>query len=108
MAYALALGAGRPAPAGLLAMSGFIPTVEGFELDLESRRDLPVAIAHGSRDPIISVEFARDAKERLEAGGLKPLYLEGPMPHSIDPRALPELERFVAEAVERAAASEAR
>jgi phospholipase/carboxylesterase len=104
MAYALSLGAGRPVPAGLLAMSGFIPTVDGFELDLESRRELPVLITHGARDAIISVEFARDAHARLEAAGLHPTYLESPMPHAIDPRALPDLERFVADAVERAAA----
>jgi phospholipase/carboxylesterase len=104
MAYALALGAGRPVPAGLLAMSGFIPTVEGFELSLEDRRDLPVLITHGVRDPIISVEFAREANARLEAAGLRPTYLETPMPHAIDPRTLPDLERFVADAVDRAGA----
>jgi phospholipase/carboxylesterase len=101
MAYALALGAGRPKPAGLLAMSGFIPTVEGLRLDLEGRTDLPVAITHGTHDPVISVEFARDAKERLEGAGFDVLYRESPMAHSIDPRTLPELERFVAEAVDR-------
>src|ERR671910_2479973 len=41
MSYALGLGAGRPAPAGVLAFSGFVPMVEGFELDLEGRRALP-------------------------------------------------------------------
>ena len=30
MSYALALAAGRPAPAGLLALSGFIPTVQQY------------------------------------------------------------------------------
>jgi len=34
MSYALGLGAGRTRPAGILALSGFIPTVEGFEIDL--------------------------------------------------------------------------
>src|SRR5581483_6362211 len=48
MSYALALGAGRPAPAGILALSGFIPSVEGFELDLSARHGLPVAIGHGT------------------------------------------------------------
>jgi phospholipase/carboxylesterase len=98
MASALALGKGRPLPAGLLMMSGFIPTVPGFELDLEARRDLPVAITHGSLDPVISVDFARDARERLETAGFNVLYRESPMAHSIDPRTLPDLERFVAEA----------
>jgi phospholipase/carboxylesterase len=34
MSYALGLGAGRPAPAAILALSGFIPSVDGFEVDL--------------------------------------------------------------------------
>src|ERR1700722_13066432 len=37
MSYALALGADRPAPAGILAFSGFIPTVEGWQPSLEDR-----------------------------------------------------------------------
>ena len=66
MAYALALAVGRPSPAGLLAMSGFIPEVEGFELDL-NRAGLALAITHGTLDPVIGVEFARAARQRLEA-----------------------------------------
>ena len=41
MAWALALGPGRPRPAGILAMSGFIPTVPDFELQLDGLRRLP-------------------------------------------------------------------
>ena len=37
MSYALGLGADRPAPAGLLIFSGFVPTVEGWEPDLTGR-----------------------------------------------------------------------
>ena len=32
MAYALALAVGRPRPGAILAFSGFIPSVEGFDL----------------------------------------------------------------------------
>ena len=35
MAYSLALGPERPRPAGIVALSGFLPTVEGFGLDLD-------------------------------------------------------------------------
>jgi phospholipase/carboxylesterase len=88
MSYALGLGASRPRPAGILAMSGFIPTVEGFELDLESRSGLPVSISHGTYDPVIGVEFGRDARDRLDAAGLTVAYREDPVAHQISPAAL--------------------
>lgn len=94
MSYALGLGAGRPAPAGILANSGFIPEVEGWSADLEGRRDLPILIHHGAADPVISVEFARAARERLEASGLEPLYRETRAGHWLPPEIIPELQDF--------------
>ena len=93
--------AGRPQPAGLLAMSGFIPEVEGFELDLE-RPGLPIAITHGTLDPIISVEFARLARQQLEASGDRLLYRESPVGHGIDPAVLPDLRAWLRAAIELA------
>jgi phospholipase/carboxylesterase len=95
MSYALGLGAGRPRPRAILALSGFIPAVPGFELDLESRRGLAVAIAHGALDPVISVEFGREARDRLTRAGLSASYRESAMGHTIDPRLLPELQGWV-------------
>src|SRR5947209_6080297 len=74
MSYAAGLGAGLPAPAGILALSGFIPTVPDWTADLSDRTDLRVFIAHGTRDGVIGVDFARDARERLRAGGIEPDY----------------------------------
>jgi phospholipase/carboxylesterase len=88
MSYALGLGAGRPAPAAILAMSGFVPRVDGFELDLESRAALPVSISHGTLDPIIAVDFGRDARALLEPAGLAVRYREDPVGHQISPGAL--------------------
>jgi phospholipase/carboxylesterase len=99
MAYSLGLGAGRPQPAGILAFSGFIPRVEGFELDLDGRAGLPVSISHGSLDPIISVEFAREARTRLEAAGLAVRYREDPLPHTIAPGALAQAKQVLTEAL---------
>lgn len=93
MSYALALGAERPAPAGIVALSGFIPTVDGFELDLASRTGLPAAIGHGEYDPIIGVEFGRDARDRLSEAKLGVTYREYPLPHAVDPGYLDELSR---------------
>jgi len=76
MSYALGLAGERPSPAGILAFSGFIPTVEGWQPDLGSRARLPVFIAHGRRDPVIDVAFARRAHELLDAAGLPVSYHE--------------------------------
>jgi len=99
MSYALGLGAGRPAPAGVLALSGFIPTVEGFEPGLEARAGLRVATAHGTHDPVISVDFAREARGRLEAAGVDLLYSEFPGGHSVDPTLLRTLRDWLTETV---------
>jgi phospholipase/carboxylesterase len=89
MSYALGLGPDRPAPGGILAFSGFVPTVEGWQPDLARRQRLPVFIAHGRRDAVIDVGFAREAQERLKAGGLQVEYHESEAGHHIDPRELP-------------------
>jgi phospholipase/carboxylesterase len=97
MAYSLGLAAGRARPAAILAFSGFIPRVEGFEPDLESRAGLPVSISHGSLDPIISAEFAREARKRLEAAGLAVSYREDPVPHTISSGALAQAKQVLSE-----------
>ena len=88
MAYSLGLGAGQPRPAGILAMSGFVPRVEGFELDLSARAGLAASITHGTLDAIIGVEWGRDARDWLTAAGLRVSYREDPVAHTIAPGAL--------------------
>ena len=105
MTYALGLGRGRPRPAGLIALSGFIPTVEGFELDL-SPPVPPVAIGHGTYDPVISVEWSRRAKQQLEQAGADVLYREYPLPHAIDPGYLSELSSWLTPSRMRASTPE--
>jgi phospholipase/carboxylesterase len=89
MSYSLGLGAGRPAPAGVLAFSGFVPEVEGWEPELDRRPGLRAFIAHGRSDPIIGVSFARQAREQLERGGLEVEYHETDGAHNIDPDVVP-------------------
>ena len=86
MSYALGLGPDRPAPAGILAFSGFVPVVEGWEPDLAGRAGTTRAfIAHGRRDPIMAVDFARHADEQLRAAGFDVSYHESDAGHHIDP-----------------------
>jgi phospholipase/carboxylesterase len=89
MSYALGLGSDRPAPAGILAFSGFVPTVDGWAPDLATRTGTRAFIAHGRHDPIMDVAFARRARELLEAGGLPVDYHESDAGHHIDPEHVP-------------------
>jgi phospholipase/carboxylesterase len=89
MSYSLGLAAGRPAPAGLVVFSGFIPVVEGWEPDLAGRRGMRAFIAHGRRDPVMEVGFARRARDLLEAAGIEVEYHESEAAHHIDPAHLP-------------------
>jgi phospholipase/carboxylesterase len=88
MSYALGLHPERPAPAGILAFSGFVPTVEGWEPSLSDRTGTKAFITHGRRDPVIGVEFGRRARDVLSAGGLPVEYHETDAAHQIEPRSL--------------------
>jgi len=95
MTYALSLARGRPRPAAFVALSGFVPTVAEFSLDLAL--PLPaVAIGHGSLDPVIDVAWSQRARRLLEDAGARVLYRESPLPHTIDPRFLRELPGWLA------------
>jgi phospholipase/carboxylesterase len=89
MSYAMGLDGGRPAPAGILAFSGFVPTVAGWQPELGSRTGVRAFVAHGRRDPVIGAEFARTAEQRLRAGGLEVSYHESDAGHEIDPAHVP-------------------
>lgn len=95
MSYSLGLGGDRPAPAGIIAFSGFIPTVEGWEPSLADRSDMRILIAHGRNDPVIGIEFARRARELLEAGGLELDYRESEAVHTIDPGDIPRASAWL-------------
>jgi phospholipase/carboxylesterase len=89
MSYSLGLGPDRPAPAGLLAFSGFVPVVDGWQPSLADRTNTRAFIAHGRRDPIMDIGFARQARDLLEAGGLHVEYHESDAAHHIDPAHVP-------------------
>ena len=80
----LALGlrrSGRPRPAGLLAMSGFLPERDDFGYDFAAAP--PVLLQHGTADPVIPVEYGRRTVARLGAEGVPVVYREYPTGHQV-------------------------
>ncbi|HWH44180.1 MAG TPA: hypothetical protein VNT32_05580 [Thermoleophilaceae bacterium] len=95
MSYAMALGEGRERPAGLIALSGFLPRVDGFALDPPA--GFRAALGHGTHDPVIPAGFGREAREALETAGCEVTWRESPMAHTIDPAYLGELRAWLEE-----------
>jgi phospholipase/carboxylesterase len=100
MSYALGLGRDRPAPAGILAFSGFIPSVQGWLPALE-RTATRVFITHGQYDPVIEISFARQARALLETAGFDVVYRESQAAHNIDPADIPRAVAWLREVMQR-------
>ena len=99
MSYAMALSAERPPVAGILAFSGFVPTVEGWAPRFDDRLGTRAFVAHGRNDPVIGIEFAERARQLLEEGGLAVSYYESELGHQIEPTHLTAARSWLDEAL---------
>ena len=98
MSWAMSLGPDRPRPAAVVALSGFLPRVEGYPLEPERLAGAPVAVAHGALDPVIPARFGAEAAATLAAAGADVVRLETPVPHMVDPAWIEPLRELVARA----------
>ena len=79
---------------GLAALSTWFPDeaeAVAHLADPKTVAALPILVQHGSQDPMIGVDRARESKTRLEALGAKPDYREYPMGHQIGNESLRDL-----------------
>jgi phospholipase/carboxylesterase len=97
MSYAMGLSGERPAVAGILAFSGFVPTVEGWAPALAERSGTRVFVSHGRRDPVISFEFAERAHQLLEGGAFDVTFRASELGHQIDPTHLRDAAAWLGE-----------
>ena len=83
---AVALGlrrSDRPHPAGVLALSTYLPDVEGLVYDFDAASTIPVLVQHGTEDPVIPVERGRVLAQSLVDHGVPTTYGEYPMGHAV-------------------------
>ena len=70
--------------AGILALSTYVPCEQSLRASVNlSHRDLPVMIAHGSRDDVVPPQLGESAKELLTALGFVPQWRTYPIDHSV-------------------------
>ena len=96
---ALAIGLGpseRVRPAGVLAMSPFVPPGL-LGIDLEGARDVPVLLQHGSADPMIPTAGTRGLAEALIEAGLPVVFGEFPMGHEVSLESVQQAQQWLAQ-----------
>ena len=84
---AMALQTGLRHPerlAGLLVLSSFLPLAHLLAAEVSAaNRDVPIFMAHGTHDPMIPLDRARESRDRLLALGYRVEWHEYPMPHAV-------------------------
>jgi phospholipase/carboxylesterase len=96
MSYSLAL----PQPerfAALAVLSSWLPKelVPELSINSEAAQSLPTLVQHGSQDPLIDLQRARDSVEQLRALRVPLTYREYDMGHEITPRSLSDLSAWL-------------
>ena len=79
-------------------MSGS-PRVDGWALSPERLVGVPVAVAHGSPDPVILARFGEETADVLEAAGVDVLRLVALRQHMVNQAWLLPLRKVVARAI---------
>ncbi|HEX4952484.1 MAG TPA: alpha/beta hydrolase-fold protein [Thermoanaerobaculia bacterium] len=97
MAYQLALS--RPdLYSGLAALSAWLPPAltEAWP-PTPAHEGMPVLVVHGTEDPLVPIERARESREALRPFNVALTYREFPMAHEIRPEALEVIVRWLGE-----------
>ncbi len=82
---------------GLVVLSGALRNPDSLLAHLPPSRDQSLFIAHGTEDPLVPVEWSRDAVAFLESHGYRPTYREYPMGHEINFAVLNDLIPWIHE-----------
>ena len=95
----IALQTGLRYPAklgGILALSTYLACAETLGAEASAaNRSLPIFMAHGSTDSVISIALAKLSKGRLETHGYKIDWHEYAMPHSVCAEEIADISAFL-------------
>lgn len=82
--------------AGVAALSTWLPDeAASAAADRERLATLPVLVQHGTNDPMVKVERARESRDRLAELGVAAEYHEYAMQHQIGPESLRDLSAWL-------------
>lgn len=80
----------------ILALSTYLPLAGLVEVERNAANaDLPIFMAHGSQDPMISIGRAERSRKLLESLGYPVDWHEYRMPHSVCPEEIADISAFL-------------
>ena len=81
---------------GILALSTYLPLPQTLPIEADaSARLTPIFMAHGQDDPVIPHAFGRASAEELLRQGYTLEWHDYPMPHSVCPEEIRDIERWL-------------
>lgn len=82
--------------AGIMALSTYLPLAGTVEAERHTtNRDVPIFMAHGTADPMISIGRALESRKMLEALGYPVEWHDYPMPHSVCPQEIADISEWL-------------
>ena len=84
--------------AGIVALSGYLPLALSLNIEKHSaNQNTPIFMAHGTYDPVVSLDRAQASHALLEKLGYHVDWNEYPMEHSVNHEELKDISRFLQE-----------
>ena len=82
--------------AGLVGLSGYLPLAAATEAErTPANQHTPIFLAHGTEDPVVPLQRAIASREQLQALGYRVDWHQYPMPHSVCPDEVADIDAFL-------------
>ena len=82
--------------AGILALSTYLPTTEQLKTERAAiNNDTPIFMAHGTMDPVVYPQVAKDSFNNLKAMAYPISWHEYPMQHSLCLEEITDISHFI-------------
>ena len=81
--------------AGVVVLSGFVPSPETFDVDLGALGATPLFWGHGTHDPAVPFSLALKGWDRLRKAGVEYEAREYPMGHWVTPEEMADLKDWL-------------
>ena len=82
--------------AGLVGLSGYLPLAATTETERNpANQHTPIFLAHGTEDPVVPLQRSIASPDHLQALGYRVDWHQYPMPHSVCPDEVADIEAFL-------------